>query len=205
MNSKIYALLIMLYVAWLINIYASVGADSAYESHLNSGEQMQPFPLWLRERCLDTPMDAGSHMEDLRSLSRLPSRRVCSFKSMTSYGSHYRVEGEAAGDQHVTFDCGVAELQAHGEGEYCSEQGGIVHIKRVGILKNILVFDYVTLNIVLMEVSWVATDTEMQHRLRRDAHGFWLANLDALPRCSNNPYILPSMASQVPYAFDQHA
>ena len=144
-------------------------------------------------------------MEDLRSLSRCPSRKVCSFKSMTSYGSHYRVEGEGVGEQHVTFDCGVAELQARGEDPQCSDQGGIVHIKRVGILKDILVFDYVTTNIVLMEVSWVAPHTDLQPRLRQDSHGFWLANLDALPRCSNSPYILPSLASQVSIVCPHHS
>ena len=202
MNSKIHVLLIMLYVARLINIETCVGVDSVYENHMNLGEEMEPFSLWLRQRCLDIPPDAGRDMESLRSLSKCPSRRVCSFKSMTTYGSHYRVEGEGAGDQHVTFDSGVAELQAHGEFAQCSEQGGIVHMKRVGILKDILVFDYGTTNIVLMEVSWVAADTDMEPRMRRDCHGFWLANLEARPRCCSDPYILPSLASQVPPALE---
>jgi hypothetical protein len=122
---------------------------------------------------------------------------VCSFRSMTSYGSHYRVEGDAEGDSHVTYDCGVAELQARTEPINCADPVGAVHIIRVGTLKDILVLSYVNLNVVLMVVSWVAEHTEMQPRLRRDPHGFWLANLEARPRCNNNPYILPSLASQV--------
>ena len=51
----------------------------------------------------------GNDVHELVTLSIVPSRRVSSFKSMTSYGSHYRVEGEEGGLQHVTYDCGVAE------------------------------------------------------------------------------------------------
>ena len=130
-------------------------------------------------------------------MSWLPSRRVCSFRSMSAYGSHFRVEEEGGGPQHVTFDCGVAELESSNENDHCSGQGGLVKLVRVGILKDILVLKYINTNIVLMVVSWVAKDTEMQPRLRRDEHGFWLTNLAARPRCTKAPYILPSLASQV--------
>ena len=70
---------------------------------------------------------------------------------------------------------------------------------RVGVLKNILVLNYGNLNIVLMVVSWVAEHTDEQPRLHRDAHGFWLANMSARPRDTANPYLLPTLASQVNY------
>jgi hypothetical protein len=94
------------------------------------------------------------------------------------------------GAPHVTYDCGVAELRA-------SSTGGGVEIVRVGTLKDILVLNYTNTHVVVMVVSWLTKDTELQPRLRRDAHGFWLANMAAMPRCSLNPYILPSLASQV--------
>lgn len=97
----------------------------------------------------------------------------------------------------MTFDCGVAELECSTQEEHCSGQGGVVKLVRVGILKDILVLNYVNVNVVLMVVSWVAKDKEMQPQLRRDEHGFWLANLAAVPRCTKDPYILPSLASQV--------
>lgn len=97
----------------------------------------------------------------------------------------------------MTFDCGVAELECSTEEEHCSGQGGVVKLVRVGILKDILVLNYVNVNVVLMVVSWVAKDKEMQPQLRRDEHGFWLANLAAVLRCTKDPYILPSLASQV--------
>lgn len=115
-----------------------------------------------------------------------------------SHGSHYRVEEDEGGVSHVTFDCGVAELQASRGGGNLSDQSGGVEIIRVGTLKDILVFNYANTNLVLMVVSWVADHTELQPRLRRDAHGFWLANMQATPRCCKDPYLLPSLASQVP-------
>ena len=114
---------------------------------------------------------------------------------MLSHGSHYRVEGDEGDAPHVTYDCGVAELRAHGGGADSSRSG--VEIIRVGTLKDILVLNYGNTNIVLMVVSWLAKDTELQPRLRRDLHGFWLANMAAVPRCNSDPYILPSLATQV--------
>lgn len=117
---------------------------------------------------------------------------------MISHGSHYRVESDVGGAAHVTFDSGVAELRAsRGSGVLSSQSGG-VEIGRVGTLKDILVFNYANTNLVLMVCSWLAESTELQPRLRRDEHGFWLANMSARPRCGENPYILPSLASQVP-------
>jgi hypothetical protein len=109
---------------------------------------------------------------------------------MLSHGSHYRVEDGEACAHHVTYDCGVAELRA-------STSGGGVEIVRVGTLRDILVLNYTNTHVVLMVVSWLTKDTELEPRLRRDGHGFWLANMAAMPRCSLNPYILPSLASQV--------
>ena len=114
-----------------------------------------------------------------------------------SYGSHYRVEGEEAGGSHVTYDSGVAELKACRGSNESGNGNGFVDLARVGTLKDILVLDYARIHVVLMKVSWVAPHTDLQPRLRRDGHGFWLANMAATPRCLNDPYILPSLASQV--------
>jgi hypothetical protein len=177
---------------------ARYDVDRMYEVESNSGQNPEPFPSWLRERCRGLPDAVGNDLQDLRALATLPSRRVCSFRSMMSHGSHYRVEEHEADEPHVTYDCGVAELETRTDGEGSSDQGGAVHIKRVGTLKDILVFDYVHTIIV---VSWVAQDTAAQPRLRRDEHGFWIANMDARPRSSESPYILPSLASQVKRVF----
>jgi hypothetical protein len=187
----------VVHVVTVLHIVTCVDEDRVHEREINDGLEVVAFPLWLRERCAGMAEGGGPEVSELIALSRGPSRRICSFRSMTSYGSHYRVEGDAHGENHVTFDCGVAELEARSDDGNCSSQGGIVHIKRVGTLKDILVVDYMTLNIVVMVVSWVAKHTEREPRLRRDSHGFWTINLDALPRCSDEPYILPFRASQV--------
>lgn len=168
-----------------------------YDRESADGGQRAPFALWLRERCAGVEYCGGAEMQELTALSSLPSTRACSFRSMTSFGSHYRIEGDELGELHVTYDCGVAELQARVGGNDSTTQHGVVDLIRVGTLKDILVLNYANMNVVLMVVSWVAKDTEAEPRMRRDSHGFWIANLSAHPRCSRDPYILPSLASQV--------
>ena len=140
--------------------------------------------------------DVGAELEELRELSKGQPRRVCSFRSMTSYVSHYRVKREG-GDNHITFDCEVAELQAQQDTENCSDQVGIGHIKRVGLLKDIWVVDYVKTNIVLMVASWVAKHSYKEPRLRQNSHGLWLANLEAMPCNRIEPYIFSSLAYRI--------
>ena len=60
-----------------------------------------------------------------------------------------------------------------------------------------MVLNYGHMSIVLIDVSWVAEHSEMRPRLRRDEHGFWLANVAARPRDRSTPYLLPALASQV--------
>jgi hypothetical protein len=153
--------------------------------------------MWLQSRCAVIPDAGGEAQRELKALSFAPSRKACSFRSMTSYGSHYRVDTSEAVARHATFDAGVAELQCSTGVDGTSGQGGGVELVRVGILKDIVVLNYVTVNIVLMAVSWVAKHSDLQRRMLRDAHGFWLVNLGAVPRNTDEPYILPSLASQV--------
>lgn len=135
---------------------------------------------------------------ELMALAEPPSKKVCAFSGMTSFGSHYRVDMEESGPRHVTFDSGVAELQSRRRVRGSSNPLQ-VELVRVGVLKNILVLCYGNMNIVVMVVSWVAKHTDESPRLRRDGHGFWLANMAARPRDTTNPYLLPALASQVAY------
>lgn len=172
--------------------------DYARES-AGSSPCATPFGPWLRRRCATLTAAEKEERPDLIALSLPPSRKVCAFGSMTSYGSHYRVDMEEGGPRHVTYDSGVAELARRAPAT-CSTMNAVqVDLVRVGVLKNILVLNYGNLNIVLMVVSWVAKHTDGQPRLRRDAHGFWLANMSARPRDTAYPYLLPALASQVHY------
>ena len=181
----------------LNNTVTHILAGRQYEQEAATGMSRMPFPSWLRSKCEAMENAAGVIGEELMALSWPPCKKACSFKSMTSFGSHYRVDLEEAGAQHVTFDSGVAELDARATSADCLDNGSVVQLVRVGILKDILVLNYGHLNIVLMVVSWVAKDTADQPRLRRDPYGFWLANMAALPRDTTEPYLLPILASQV--------
>ena len=104
---------------------------------------------------------------------------------------------DESGVHHVAYDSGVGELRSL-EGRTALGQGNsVVDLLRVGILKDIVVLDYGSMNVVLMVVSWVAKDSPRRPRLRRDPHGFWLANMAAMPRDTRQPYMMPVAASQV--------
>jgi hypothetical protein len=158
------------------------------------------FGVWLRRRCATMTVAEQEERPELMALSWPPSRKVCAFSGMKSYGSHYRVDMEEGSPKHVTFDSGVAELTPRRRGVSLTSSHAHIQLARVGVLKNILVMSYGNLNIVLMVVSWVAKHTDERPRLRRDAHGFWLANMAARPRDTANPYLLPALASQVKYS-----
>ena len=57
-------------------------------------------------RCGAFSAENGDGGEELKALALGPLRRACSFRSMTTFGSHYRVQLEEDGVAHVTFDFG---------------------------------------------------------------------------------------------------
>ena len=77
---------------------------------------------------------AREGMEELMALSMPPLKKVCAFKIMTSFGSHYRVELEEAGDSHVMFDAGVVQVVVHTGPPDSSENVARVELVRVGVL-----------------------------------------------------------------------
>lgn len=169
--------------------------EHAREGTWNSN--VLPFGAWLRIRCAAMTALEQEERPELMALSLPPSKRVCAFSGMMSFGSHYRADKEEGVARHVTYDSGVAELESTMSTQSASDNVSQVQLVRVGVLKNILVLNYGNLRIVLMVVSWVAKHTDETPRLQRDAHGFWLANMNARPRDTTNPYLLPALASQV--------
>jgi hypothetical protein len=170
-----------------------------YEREATGTPASMRFAQWLRLRCAAMSDAEQVDRPELMALSMPPNKKVCAFSSMTSFGSHYRVDVEEEAVRHVTYDSGVAELACRIPAQGPSDSIARVELVRVGVLKNILVLTYGNLNIVLMVVSWVPKHTDELPMLRRDAYGFWIANMSARPRDTTNPYILPALASQVNY------
>ena len=168
-----------------------------YASEAGGRTHAEPFARWLRARCTALRSSPGNELDELKALSLPPSSKACSFRSMKSFGSHFRVELDESGAHHVAYDSGVGELRSR-NGQFGAHQGSsTVDLLRVGVLKDIVVLNYGPMNIVLMVVSWVAKDSPRRPMLRRDPHGFWLANMAAMPRDTRDPYLLPVSASQV--------
>lgn len=177
-----------------------------YRVEYTSSHGATHFSQWLRSRCATLTEAERLDCPELMAISVPPSKKVCEFRGMTSFGSHYRVDVEEEGPRHVTFDSGVAELQCRRGGRSELANPMQVELVRVGVLKNILVLSYGNLNIVLMVLSWVAKHTEERPTIVRDAHGFWLANMAGRPRDTTSPYLLPALASQVEFmSFPAHS
>lgn len=68
---------------------------------------------------------------------------------MTLFGSHYRVQSNKKGVQHVIFDLGMGVLAAHGRIKYSIQNRAEVQVARVGIFKDIVVLNYGHMSIVL--------------------------------------------------------
>ena len=167
-----------------------------YDIEAASRSTALSFGAWLRRRCAVLSALEQEEQPEVMALSLPPSRKACAFTSMSSYGSHYRVDMEEGTQRHVTYDSGIAELKHRIHGQSSSAAAAQVELARVGVLKNILVLNYGNVNMVFMVVSWVPKNTDERQTLRRDAHGFWLANMHARPRDTTNPYLLPALASQ---------
>ena len=65
------------------------------------------FGSWLRRRCASMAEADQVDCPELMALSLPPSKKVCAFSGMKSFGAHYRVDMEQGGPRHVTFDSGV--------------------------------------------------------------------------------------------------
>jgi hypothetical protein len=87
-----------------------------YREEMTSCGSVVQFGAWLGLRCCAMSVAEQEERPDLMAISRPPSRKVCAFSGMKSYGSHYRVDMEEGSPKHVTFDSGVAELQTRRRG-----------------------------------------------------------------------------------------
>lgn len=135
--------------------------------------------------------------ENLLCLSQPPSPIAYSYMSFYAFGNHFRVDHEEHVLQHATDDCSMAiihELPGELEGNLCASIGSVDH---VGVVVDILHVQFYRMRVILLKGSWVPSTNETCPSLIRDAHGYWLANLDIRPRDSASPYVFPRDASHV--------
>lgn len=71
--------------------------DKEYKRDSNAREQREAFHMWLWTCCALLVDVDGAEENKLRALSSIPCRKVCLFKSMIAYGSHFKVDLEEGG------------------------------------------------------------------------------------------------------------
>jgi hypothetical protein len=67
----------------------------------------------------------------------------------------------------------------------------------VGVLKYIIVVSYVGLHLVVMKYSWIPINTYGNAITKQDEYGFWMVNHGQRVPAHVEPYVFPSIVSQV--------
>lgn len=93
---------------------------------------------------------------------------------MWAYGNHYRVDVETW-PWHVVYDSGVACIFRQVSCSSTQDQNFVMgNLAYVGVLKEILVVDYVGLPMVMFKCSWIPSNTQGNTTIHQDEHGFWV-------------------------------
>lgn len=135
---------------------------------------------------------------DLRNLAQFPLTSVFEYKRMWAYGNHFRAEDITIGNTHEGYDSGVAAIVST-ECQASTADRRLVqaNLKYVGVLRNIIQVNYVSLKVNVMECSWIRPNVTGNATMKTDEHGFSLVKRDAFQGPRAEKYILPAHASQV--------
>ena len=154
-----------------------------------------PFPNfadWLNHHVRHLKEEGFPVSHELDSLHCTPSPNAWSFSSMWAYGAHYTSNSETV-PTTVAFDCGIATIPP---GQTSTEID-------VGILKSILLIEYLDLSLVVMEGSWIRSIDQGRRVVKKDIHGFWTVYYTSRElRDKDNPFVYPGTVSQVFFIAD---
>jgi hypothetical protein len=117
------------------------------------------------------------------------------YESIWAYENHYHVDMEL-GPMHLTDDFGVACIFKQASHSSTKDENMVMaNLNYVGILK--VVVDYSCLLLVLFRCSWIPTNTQGNATIWQDEHGFWVVNFAHWLPPMVEPYLFPTIVSQV--------
>ena len=133
----------------------------------------------------------------LVTMSRLPTRTVNHYNSMSAYGYHFRTDDEQ-GKSHVSFDSGVAAIITQTCVSSRADRNPVeAALNYVGIIKDIVVVDYGIHKFTALKCSWIKPNLHGHPTIRQDEHGFWCVKYAARQTPPVEPYVFPNQVQQV--------
>ena len=155
------------------------------------------FATWIRERVEQMDTDGANPGLDLVNMSKPPASLVRHYKSMSSFGNHFRVDNEV-GRSHVTFDSGVAAIITQVCRSSRQDQHPVeAELDYVGIVKDIFQVQYGHIPYNVLRCSWIRPNLTGAPTIKKDAHGFWSVKYNARQVPCSEPYLLSCHAKQV--------
>lgn len=163
-----------------------------YEETTTLGVTDLSLREWLRLKVLASLREGVEVNHDVICLSN-PLWKTCKFvRSITTFGSHFRVEDEEDVVRYVTDDNTIAVIQ-EAVPDACPEaMSTIREVVPLGKITEILEVTFYVKKTILMVASWVPRGTATSPTMSEDMHGFWIANISVRPRDECNKYVFPT-------------
>ncbi len=123
--------------------------------------------------------------KELMQLSHPPRCKAYTYDSMWAYGNHYQVDQEDGHPSHAMYDFGVACIFIQASHGLAWEQNIIIaYLQYVGVLKEIVVVNYLGLQLVLLKCSWILANVhghKKQFNKMKMDYGWSISNIDSHP------------------------
>ena len=167
-------------------------------------EEIQPFAQWL-EADVRHAIDEGMVVpDDVKDSSKPPSLQAQRFRSMYSYGYHFRVKS-AEENVNSTCDSGVAAIFRRPCRSGRRDPNPVhANLEYIGQILEIVELNYGRHCTVLLICEWVKANYRGRNAtVKKDEWGFTMANFNALVAYGYESFAFPIHCDQVFFSDDE--
>lgn len=155
------------------------------------------FTLWLHDKVSSEKADGVDVDSTVDALSSLPSQIAMRYRSMSSYGYHYRVRSS---EEHMkTMDSGIAATFLRECRFGLRDRNPVIApVEYVGHLEEIIELDYATFRPVVLIGTWVKANYRgATATVKKDSLGFTIANFAQTIPFGRDSFAFPLQVEQV--------
>jgi hypothetical protein len=167
-------------------------------------EEIQPFAKWF-EIDVQQAKDHGIAVpDDVEDSSRPPSLQAQRFRSMYSYGYHFRVKS-AEESVNSTCDSGVAGIFRRPCRSGMRDPNPVdANLEYIGQILEIVELNYGRHCVVVLDCEWVKANYRGRNAtVKKDEWGFTMANFNALVPHGYESFAFPIHCEQVFFSDDE--
>ena len=167
-------------------------------------EEIASFSKWVEEDVQNALCEGLDISKDVQDLSRLPSLEAQSFRSMYSYGYHFRVKS-AETSSTSTYDSGVAAVFRQPCHLGRRDQHVVnADLEYIGQIVEILELNYGRHCTVILVCDWVKANYRGRNAtVKKDEWGFTLANFRSVVPFGYESLAFPIHCQQVFFSNDE--